>query len=52
MESRTIVLMNLLTEKKWRPDVEDRLVGTAGDGEGGTGGESGTGIYTPSCVNE
>ena len=52
MESRTIALMNLLIEKKWRPDVEDRLVGTAGEGEGGTNGESGIGICTPSCVND
>ena len=52
MESRTIALMNLLIEKKWRPDVEDRLMGTAGEGEGGTNGESGIGIYTPSCVND
>ena len=30
-----MVLMNLLTEKEWRKDIEKGLVNTMGDGEGG-----------------
>ena len=36
MESRKMVLMNLFTEKKWRPDVENELVDTVGEGESRT----------------
>ena len=36
--------------EKWNgdADVENGLVDTAGEGEGGTNGESGIAIYTPS----
>ena len=36
MESRKIVLMNLFTEKKWRVEVENGLVDTAGKGKSRT----------------
>ena len=33
VDPRKIVLMNLLTEKKWRTDTENRLLDTAGEGK-------------------
>ena len=33
-------------------DIENGLVDTVGDGEGGTNGESGIDIYKLSCVKE
>ena len=36
MISRKMVLMNLFAGKEWRHDVGNGLVGTAGEGEGGT----------------
>ena len=41
--------MNLLQDNR-DADVENRLVGTAGEGEGGTNGESSINICTLSCV--
>ena len=36
MKSRKMVLMNLFTEKKWRPDIENEFVDTVGEGESRT----------------
>ena len=35
--------------KKWRPNVENELVDTVGEGEGRTNSESSADIYTLSC---
>ena len=35
-----MVLMNLFTEQQWRHRIENRLMGTVGEGERGTNGKS------------
>ena len=50
IESRKIVLMTLLYGRNGDADVENKLVDTAGEGDGRKNCESSTDIYTPSCV--
>ena len=53
MESRYMVLMNLFKrqEKTYR-DIENRLMGTAGRGEGGMNSESSIETYITICETE
>ena len=51
MESRKMVLMNLLAEEGWRRDVDNGLVDAEGKGERGTNGGRSIEVYTRSCVN-
>ena len=51
MESRKMVLMNLLAEKGWRRRCRERTCDPEGEGERGTDGESGLKIDTLSRVN-
>ena len=48
MESRKTVQMNLFSGQE--TDVENRLVYTVGEGEGGSNRESSIGIYALTCV--
>ena len=52
VESRKMVLMNLLEGRNRDADVVKRLVDTAGEGEGGTNGESSIDICTPRCIKQ
>ena len=45
MESRKMVLMNLLAGQQWRHRLEDRLMDTVGEGEGRTNWESSVETY-------
>ena len=47
MESRKMVLMNLFSGRNRDADIENRLVDTAGEGDGGT--ESHIDVYTHCC---
>lgn len=46
MESRKTVLMNLFAGRNGGADIENRLVDTVGEGEGGTNRESSVGTCT------
>ena len=46
MESRKMVLMSLLQGSNGDADIENRLLDTVGEGEGGTNGKSSIGTYT------
>ena len=52
MESRKIVLGNLLVGRNRGKDIEDRLADIAGKGVGGTNQESSTEAYTLPCAKE
>ena len=50
MKSRKIVLMSLFAENEGDTDIENGLVDTVREGEGGTRRGSSIDIYTLSCV--
>ena len=52
MESRKMVLINLLTGKECRHGLENELVDTVGEGKSGMNRESSLDIYILPCVKE
>ena len=44
--------MTRFSGKEWRPDVENGLAGTVGEGESGTNGESSRHIFTIVCKGD
>ena len=52
MESRKIVLMNLLAGKEWRCRRREQTCGRSGEGGTGANGESSTDIYTLPWVKQ
>ena len=44
--------MSLSAGQEWRLKIQNRLIDTVGEGEGGTNWESSTEIYTLPCVEQ